>query len=1138
MKKARAAPLVLTARVGGSAPDPIAMAATLTPALPMSDTRAPDAPPPPDPAPKRKRKRRHVRSGLPLMLGLVVAALFLAVSAFVLSGRPLRLPVVLVAETESRVNQALSGGAVVPGASVTLGSLMIVVDRDWVPRLHIEDLRLIDPSGHSIAQLPEVQVAVDGGELMHGRIRPSGLRIIGAQTTLRRLADGRFDLVIGSGPPPGNLVEVLDRVEAAFDLPLLSSLHRIEAEALTLTLDDLRARRVWQIGDGRITLDNRPDELALELGFGLVGGGEAPARATLTIISSKGSAEARVSANVDQVAAADIAAQSPALAWLGVLDAPISGRLSAASDSSGGIGVLDGGLEIGAGALRPAPQTRPISFDRAGLSFHLDTAAEKIVFTDLSVESASLRLAASGHTYVPGLASGLPSAFVSQVAIDDLQVDPEGLFEEPMHFSEGAVDMRLTLDPFRVEIGQVALQQEGRHLLARGSVGADSRGWSVAVDLSLDEIRHDRLFALWPLGLVPATRAWLIRNVQQGALFDVQAGVRLRPGEEPRLSLSYEFAKADVRFLRTLPPIRDGYGYAVIEGRTYTQVLDRGSVTPPLGGRIDVTGSLFRVEDITRKPAFADITLRTDSTVTAALSLLDEPPFGFLKKAGRPVQVADGRAITETHLRMPLKPRITIREVAYSVTGTLHDVTSDILAPGRLLKATELGLTADATGMTISGPGTLGAVAFDATWSQPFGPDAKPESRIEGRVTLSPDFLSEFGIGLPEGSVRGEGAGQMTLVLPRGGGGTFALTSDLVGLDLRLGAVGWSKPAGQTGTLDVSGRFGAPAVVDRLVFDAPGLSAEGSITLRPGGGLDLARFPRVVLGRWLEGSVDLKGRGPGKSVAIAVTGGRLDLRRIPETRSDSSGRGAPPLEVTLDRLSVSDGIALTGFRGSFSQTGGFNGDFTASINGAAPVTGTVAPTRSGTAVRLKSGDAGAVLKAAGIFERARGGTLDLTLTPRVGRGDYDGQVRVKNIRVRNAPALAELLGAISVVGLLEQLNNSGIVFTDADAEFRLTPDAIELTRSAAVGASLGVSMAGLYDIGTKGLKMQGVISPVYLLNGIGSIFGQKGEGLFGFNYALTGTSEDPRVSVNPLSILTPGMFREIFRSPPPKIIRQ
>lgn len=128
-----------------------------------------------------------------------------------------------------------------------------------------------------------------------------------------------------------------------------------------------------------------------------------------------------------------------------------------------------------------------------------------------------------------------------------------------------------------------------------------------------------------------------------------------------------------------------------------------------------------------------------------------------------------------------------------------------------------------------------------------------------------------------------------------------------------------------------------------------------------------------------------------------------------------------------------------------------------------------------------------------------------------------------------------VISAISVVGILEQLNGDGLVFSQADADFRLTPEAVEVTRGAAVGLSLGVSMAGLYYINDQRLRLQGVVSPFYLLNGIGAILTRRGEGLFGFNYKLRGTADAPRISVNPLSILTPGMFREIFRRPPPTI---
>ena len=96
-------------------------------------------------------------------------------------------------------------------------------------------------------------------------------------------------------------------------------------------------------------------------------------------------------------------------------------------------------------------------------------------------------------------------------------------------------------------------------------------------------------------------------------------------------------------------------------------------------------------------------------------------------------------------------------------------------------------------------------------------------------------------------------------------------------------------------------------------------------------------------------------------------------------------------------------------------------------------------------------------------------------------------------------------------------------------------DRLTLTEASAVGASMGLSMDGTYALDSGQLGMQGVISPVYLLNGIGSLLTRKGEGLIGFNYTLTGPAKQPKVAVNPLSALTPAMFREIFRAPPPDL---
>ena len=159
--------------------------------------------------------------------------------------------------------------------------------------------------------------------------------------------------------------------------------------------------------------------------------------------------------------------------------------------------------------------------------------------------------------------------------------------------------------------------------------------------------------------------------------------------------------------------------------------------------------------------------------------------------------------------------------------------------------------------------------------------------------------------------------------------------------------------------------------------------------------------------------------------------------------------------------------------------------------------------------------------------------LDLETTGR--SGEIDGKLAVKDIRIQNAPILVELLNAVSVVGLLDQLTGSGLAVNEINAAFRSTPKQIIVESASMFGPSLGMTVDGYYAKADQSLDFQGVLSPLYVLNGIGSIFSKKGEGLIGFNFNIGGDADKPRVSLNPLSIFTPAMFREIFRRPPPKL---
>ncbi|TMV70479.1 hypothetical protein FGG78_30300, partial [Thioclava sp. BHET1] len=475
---------------------------------------------------------------------------------------------------------------------------------------------------------------------------------------------------------------------------------------------------------------------------------------------------------------------------------------------------------------------------------------------------------------------------------------------------------------------------------------------------------------------------------------------------------------------------------------------------------------------------------------------------------------------------------VAVEDVDFNVTGRLTGVSSNTLVKNRTVTADRLDVSVDTDRLQISGAGHLGKVPFDMVWTQGLKKSDGGDSHLTGTVALSQAFVDEFHIGLAPGMVTGSGTGKIDLTLQKDGPGSFTLTSDLAGVGLSLPAIGWSKSEAQTGTLEVSGSLGDPVAINKLVVKAPGLSATGKVALNKDGSLDRVSFGNVQVGNWLSAPVDLIGQG--KSIAVVVRGGTLDLQKA----KFGSGGGAEqpvPIRVTLNRLIVTSGIQLTGFHGNFTTAGGFNGNFVADVNGLAPIAGTVVPSTYGSAVRIQSADAGRVISAAGISDRGRGGKLNLSLVPYQQKGNYQGHLEITDARVIRAPTLAKMLEAISIVGLLDQLNGPGISFNDIQADFRLTPRAIEVSKGSATGPSMGLSIAGLYYLQNQTFDMQGVFSPIYILNGIGSLVMGKGEGLLGFNYTVKGTAAAPQISVNPLSVLTPGFLRDLFRGPAPTL---
>ncbi len=76
----------------------------------------------------------------------------------------------------------------------------------------------------------------------------------------------------------------------------------------------------------------------------------------------------------------------------------------------------------------------------------------------------------------------------------------------------------------------------------------------------------------------------------------------------------------------------------------------------------------------------------------------------------------------------------------------------------------------------------------------------------------------------------------------------------------------------------------------------------------------------------------------------------------------------------------------------------------------------------------------------------------------------------------------------------------------------------------------------MIDLQNNAIDIQGAIAPAYSVNaalgnvpGLGQLFvSREGEGIVAFAYTIQGSLDEPVITVNTLSALTPGILRRIF----------
>lgn len=1107
------------------------------------------------PRPTTRRAVRGVGRVLSFALAVLIAAAGLSVLR--LSQGPIVLDATvprLLALVQAGIDESAAGQnggfrISAGGAHLGLGSR-----GSPAPGLYVTDVRLQDAAGRSVAVIPEVRIGFRPLDLLAGQLRLTAIGINGASLDL--VVDPAVGLV--GDIEPSNAPEATPGLAAVLGA-LLDDPPPLLAHWRSLAFEDLDA--AVRLAPGAAPVVTRGASLRLVRRRDVLEArGVLPLPGIAQPLQLAGSI-GHSGAITGEVALAgvrldDLAPLHPLAASLAPLDIPVDASARFGLSPLGALTAASVSARLGSGVVPVGPGGQGIVLHGARFAADLDPVRpRRVTLRAASLDTSSGGVELSGEIDLAGPLADGADGLVATLVLGPTRLpldDPRTTTRPPLAaFERGRLVARVGIAPWRVEVAEAWLERGDLSLSAAGQIeqagAGDAADWRVELDGRLKAVTVTDLKALWPPAVAPGAIRWIREHLDDGLVEEASFHVR-GSAADPRAEMVFAFRDASATPLPPLPPITGGRGWGRVAPDGFSLALDTGRVTLPGedGGVIDLAGSTFSLDDFEDERAPARIAVRGRGPIPAILTLIGREPLALTERLAIAPGDTAGLADVRVELGVPLLRDLPVEDVAVTAEATLTNVRLSVPDLDMPLAADRLALRADTTALRLTGEATLGRSGFAVAWDEVFSPEgdaARTVVAAEGQ--LQPADAAVLGLPVDGPTVTVVRPLPVTLRLVRGARGLaegatrVEAEAGLAGVALAVPALGWRKAVGAAGTLRLAAvADGGTLAVERIAAETAGLRLVGRGRLDGGGieRLDIDTF-RLGTGTALSGRVERRGDG----YVATLRGASLDARPLIDTDDAPTGGARPDIPIDLrfeiERLLLAEDVVVTAARGSLLRRD--DGAVVASLDGrigSATLSAALDRDAAGSGrLRLRSGDAGALLRGAGLFPRALGGRLDLTAA--LSSGQAIGEVRVEEVIVSNDPTLDGLLRGADLAAALERLRAEGIRFDTVRVPFLWRESLLTVTEAVAVGPVIGLTLSGDYDLQRDALAMEGVFTPLYGLNSlIGNVpllgpllTGGEGQGLIAFTFRLTGPAADARTSVNPLSALLPGMLRTILR---------
>lgn len=1118
--------------------------------------------------------------GVVLLFGLLLVG---TIAAIVASG-PVELSAV-----RDRVVSTLSS-RLGPDYGVKVGRTTIDVDPVLGLVVEIDEIAIRDRDDTVVGRVPATRLAIDPLSLLRLRLDIRTIEISDADISLVRSRSGRVYLGTADTiqraerePQPGlaqavplaakpaaepagtidggfpDLLTALRTLNGALDpaveFAMDRGFERLSVDTSTIQVWDARRLQQRTFGHTDIALTVDPDTGAVKANFdtsGYAGRWGILVERTLDPATD----DRMLSLVFSQLALADFNPDLGRPESLLQSDVPLFGRATVRLNGDGDVESAAVRLDLGAGNIVSGLGKDTVLLDEATIRLRWDVPRRTIVIEPSSFFFGDTRAIVAGEIkpesdkadgrYSFALESRNAMLFARDANAPPIIADRMALV--------GTADVGAR----RIDFTDAAINTQGGSITAAGSLGLEGPTPSLAMAASFSPMSLSTLKQMWPPFLAGAARKWVLEHVRGGTLeagrFEaaVPAGV-LWTGE--RVVLPEDYMRLDMRLedasfttIGTVPAITGASGNAVLAGSTFGVDMEKGQITAPSGKTVDVTAGAFAISNMAQRFPEGQIEMQLEGDVGAMAEIADSAPLLAMQRRSIDPSTLSGKGQANLSVKLPLKPGLSPTEVDWRVGLTTTGFASSAPIEGRTIKNGALSMTATQDEVTIQGKATINGVLASIDLAQPLGDGDGDGDSEEGRrkITLSLDEKARKQLGIGLDNVIGGTVGAVVSDLGDGSKGQH-YELDLKQARLMLQAVGWSKGIGVPAKLSFDLKPSKNGfLVDNMVAVGDGFGFRGKAVLDAKYGLVSAELDQLALRKGDQISVSLSRKGNGYS--IVARGTSFDVRGlIAQYKAAATGPSEDAADLWVDakvgtligfnQATLSDAAVVVQSRGGTVRKATLEG-----VLDSGGISLSYADSGDQAELRINSADAGSVFRFIDIYSRIAGGQLTMTGRRAGSTGPFSGIFDVLKFRIVGEPSMSRLVSATNGTGPAATrtgVDPGNVAFDRMRLDYTKRGSVVVIDDAILRGASVGATFNGTLDLARQTVSLAGTYLPAYAFNnlfgklpiiGLALGGGSKG-GLIGVTFKVDGKLSAPSLMINPLSVITPGIFRKIFEFP-------